>query len=504
MSKRHHTIILVPHAHARLRKWRVTNLQIGMAVGALLALVSVGAFSVWSYFPREAHTINPAVQPAITNDPAPSLRVEASLRELQAASIAIRMNLHDLQPDQGHEVLAFEDSERARALNAASGGSPLSFREVQKLLDAQTALLSYWLGEENSYLWIIRQDSLESHKLPPRREIEKTARQAYTALSESSQQAPRVSSDLAVEALGRMLLDGVALRPNERLVVVSDGALRSLPFAALPDPSWGLRPLIVGHEIVTLPSASVLATLRHAAEMRPRPPNLIAVFADPVFETDDPRILGGGNAVGRDVATPRSAKANLGMPRLAYSGQEAEDILRLASQGNNLKALGFEANRDLVLSGVLSRFKVLHFATHGLFDATNPERSALVLSLMDDQGRRREGLLRASEIEKLDLKADLVVLSACQTGLGKEVSGEGLMGLTTSFLTAGSSSVVATFWNVNDRATAELMTRFYRGMLTQGLHPAAALRQAQVSMLSDPRWAAPTYWAGFVLQGDWR
>ncbi|HLA10191.1 MAG TPA: CHAT domain-containing protein, partial [Pyrinomonadaceae bacterium] len=190
--------------------------------------------------------------------------------------------------------------------------------------------------------------------------------------------------------------------------------------------------------------------------------------------------------------------------RLRFTRLEAEQILAVAPRTSSFKALDFRANREVAVSEDLSRYRYVHFATHGYIDSERPDLSALVLSLVDQQGNAQDGFLRAHEIYNLNLPAELVVLSACQTGLGKEIKGEGLVGLTQAFMYAGARRVVVSLWNVNDKATAELMRRFYRGMLKQGLTPAAALRQAQGEMAQDPQWQAPYYWAAFVLQGDWR
>jgi CHAT domain-containing protein len=165
--------------------------------------------------------------------------------------------------------------------------------------------------------------------------------------------------------------------------------------------------------------------------------------------------------------------------------------------------LGFEASRPNVLSADLTRYRVLHFATHGLLNSRHPELSGLVLSLVDREGRPQDGFLAAHEIYRMKLEADLVVLSACETALGTEIRGEGLIGLARAFMYAGAPRVVASLWRVPDTATAELMKRFYRAMLVEGLRPAAALHRAQQSLRQDPRWAHPYYWAGFTIHGDW-
>lgn len=188
--------------------------------------------------------------------------------------------------------------------------------------------------------------------------------------------------------------------------------------------------------------------------------------------------------------------------RLPFTRREAEAIGKLAPDA--LSALGFAATRELALSPALADFRIVHFATHGLVDSRRPERSGLVLSLVDEHGVARNGYLRVPEIAGLELRSDLVVLSACRTALGREVWGEGLVGLARGFMAAGSPRVVATLWNVRDEASSEWMRRFYGGLLRDGLRPAAALRQAQLAMRAHPRWRAPYYWAGFVLQGEWR
>jgi CHAT domain-containing protein len=146
----------------------------------------------------------------------------------------------------------------------------------------------------------------------------------------------------------------------------------------------------------------------------------------------------------------------------------------------------------------------VHLATHGLLDTEHPELSGVVFSLVDEHGTAQEGFLRLHEIYNLKWSAELVVLSACQTALGKEIRGEGLVGLTRGFMYAGAERVLASVWNVNDGATAQFMKRFYQGLFTKQLRPAAALRQAQVEMWKRAPTRAPYYWAAFVLQGDWR
>ena len=191
------------------------------------------------------------------------------------------------------------------------------------------------------------------------------------------------------------------------------------------------------------------------------------------------------------------------LPRLPASRLEAQAIGALLP-GQALLALDFDASRSKVLAMDLSRSAILHFATHGRIDSRIPRLSGLMLSRVDPQGRPREGFLSLGDVYNLHLSARLAVLSGCGTALGREVRGEGLTGLTRAFLYAGAERVVASLWNVRDRATAELMKTFYRLLLQERVPPAAALRQAQLSLRRDRRWRDPFYWAPFVIQGDWR
>ncbi|MFL6292671.1 MAG: CHAT domain-containing protein [Thermoanaerobaculia bacterium] len=369
--------------------------------------------------------------------------------------------------------------------------APLTLREIQReVAENGTLLLLYALGRERSFLWAVTPDSLASFELPPRKQIEDAARRAYDLLSVAPQTLARARTRQELADLSRMLLAPAAgLLPGKRLVVVPDGALHYLPFAALPAPGTG-EPLVLGHEVVTLPSASALAVIRR--ETRAPASATLAVVADPVFDANDPRV-----AV--RVAAVRGSR----LGRLPYSREEAESLLALAPPAERLGALGFDASRETVLSGRLARYRLVHFATHGILDTENPELSGLLLSQLDAQGRPQDGFLRAHEIYRLSLPADLVVLSACRTALGREMRGEGLVGLTRGFFHAGARSVLVSLWEVEDRATAELMRRFYREMLKGGRPPAAALRAAQASLRREPGWEAPYFWSGFVLQGEW-
>jgi CHAT domain-containing protein len=256
--------------------------------------------------------------------------------------------------------------------------------------------------------------------------------------------------------------------------------------------------------------------LRRQSEGRTPNPNLVAVLADPVFNADDPRLIRLGKPAPHafNETTERltrsltdvghSGDGTITLRRLVFSGREAENIMSAVGSGRALLAVGFQANRELASSSQISRYRIVHFATHGLLDNAHPELSGLVLSMVDEHGKPVNGYLDLQDIYGLDLPVDLVVLSACETALGKEISGEGLVGLTRGFMYAGALRVVSSLWEVNDAATSELMGRFYRAMMKTGMPPAAALRQAQMEMLHTRQWSGPYNWAAFTIQGEWR
>src|SRR5206468_2522670 len=249
---------------------------------------------------------------------------------------------------------------------------------------------------------------------------------------------------------------------GKRLAIVADGALEYVPFAALPVPH-GHGALGLDHEIVRIPSASVLAAVRRETAGRAPARRAVAILADPVFETDDPRVAAVSNRPASH--SPTHGRSRAGFARLPFSREEADAIARLDAAGGVFEATDFKASRDTVLTGALNNYRIVHFATHGLLDSERPALSSLVLSLVDASGRPQNGYLRLADIYNMRLDANLVVLSACQTALGKEIRGEGLVGLARAFMYAGAPRVVASLWQVNDAATAELMRRFYRGML---------------------------------------
>jgi CHAT domain-containing protein/Tfp pilus assembly protein PilF len=398
---------------------------------------------------------------------------------------------------------------------------PLDLKGIQQQLDPNTLLLEYSLGEERSYMWVVSRDSLKTYILPKREAVESVAHRLVDSLAArsvvDSLESPgqrRTRIGLADEEfqktandLSRMILAPASAQfGNKRFVVVADGALQYVPFAALPvAPN---RPLIVDHELVSLQSASAFALQRQNLANRPLAPKAVAVIADPVFSINDAR-LNHGTPVKESAATrilehlPGGPGEQLSIPRLPFTRLEADEILAVAPAGSTLKAVDFNANRAIAGSSELSKYRYVHFATHGYLDTTRAGLSAVVLSMFDKEGKPQDGFLRTHDIYNLKLPAELVVLSACETGLGKEVTGEGIEGLTRAFMYAGARRVVVSLWSVNDKATAALMQRLYIGMLRSGKTPAAALRAAQMEMLRTRQWQSPYFWAPFVMQGEW-
>ena len=415
---------------------------------------------------------------------------------------------------------------------------PLTRVEVQKLLDPDTLLLEFALGEKRSYVWAVTDTDFEGYELPPQKQIEDSARLLIKHLAAgqyiSGESAARRKERMVqaeaeywsrATAFSRMLLGNIpSIAKKKNLLIVADGQLQYLPFATLPAPDFtaatsaqkdtpASSALVRERQITNLPSASVLGLLQQSMS-RVQPTKSIAIFADPVYERDDSRLP--PVAQNRSIFVPENRNplrqawrdvtddgdaANL--QRLPATLREAQKIIELVPPGSALLAVGLKASRENVNTKQLGLYRVVHFATHGILDEINPDRSGIVLSLYDEKGRFREdGYLRLKDIYQLKLPVELVVLSACRTGLGKPVRGEGLIGLSYGFIHGGARRVLSTLWKVDDDVTAELMKRFYQSMLTEGMTPAAALRAAQVSMSREPRWSNPYYWAGFILQGD--
>lgn len=443
-------------------------------------------------------------------DPDPALAAEERRLEEELADLASSPGRGPGDPAVA-ALLARLHTVRGRLWSggvASPAAEVVSADEARRaLLDEETVLLVYALGEERSHLWCLTAERLSASDLPGRSEIESLASAFTRLVGEPHRLAAGARSRLGAR-LGRMLLQPVADRlAGRRLVVVAGGALQRLPFAALPSPAASGRHLIEDHEIVLLPSVSTLDVLRRRDRPRPAGQVRIAAFADPVYGTGDQRVSAAPGAPDSPPAELTRAAGEVGIEsfeRLRHSRDEVDGILALAPGRRHLVATGFDASREALSASDLTGFGVLHFATHALVHPVHPELSGLVLTLVDREGRPRNGFLRAFEISGLRLPAELVVLSACESGVGRDLRGEGMASLARSFFHAGALRVVSTLWRVTDRWTATLMVGFYRELLVGDRSPPAALRAAQLAVLRQTSTSEPYYWAGFTFQGDWR
>ena len=434
---------------------------------------------------------------------------------------------------------------------------PLTLQETQQqVLDDKTTLLEYSLGKDASYLWAVTQSSVSLFKLPARQTIDEQAIAARVQMIPAKLRSPIAGINLppaqATRGLGlnttanagpaagfataSNTLYQTAVAPassaigTNRILVIPDGALNYIPFEAMVTQPGGsdyatLPYLIKTNEIAYAPSASVISVIRKQAAAKSTSKSILLI-ADPVFNSDDPRAKGiatqtttgiadtrglGLSSALTDVAGTPSA-TNTGAPaqglmlaRLLGTKTEAETIQKLmqTSGGKADMFMGLDANEENVQVKDLKNYRVIHIATHGLLNAERPQFTGVVLSLVGN--KQYDGFLRTNEIFNLKLGAPLVMLSACETGLGKEKRGEGVIGLTRAFMYAGAPTVGVSLWSVADASTAQLMSDFYKRMLTgQGMSPNAAMRESQKAMIDGKKYSAPFFWAPFVLVGDWR
>ncbi len=451
---------------------------------------------------------------------------------------------------------------------------PLKLAQIQQQLDKDTLLLQYSLGEERSFLWVVSPNSLDTYELPKKSEIDKSAINLFCLISDYSSKPPSATNkenpcaniktriiEKAATELSQLILAPVKSKlGKKRLVIVADGALQYVPFAALVDltaknpPQQGkeeknqlckleennpkdnrgidvtpdipesgkkfnYQPLFVNHEIVNLPSASTIAIQRQETRSSVGK-KALAILADPVYSADDAKIRL-QNARNKEQKTKSSDSLGIEIERSALkrsadilnrsvwnrlpgTRKEAEEILKLVPKSSRLEAFDFEANYNWATSSALNQFRILHFATHGFVNDVNPELSGIVLSLVDKQGKDIRGYLRLGDLFNLDYPADLIVLSACETGLGKEIQGEGLVGLTRGLMYAGAERLLVSLWKVDDEGTAAFMQEFYKQMLQDGKSANQALRATQLKMWQQEKWRNPNYWAAFTFLGEWR
>lgn len=392
------------------------------------------------------------------------------------------------------------DSVEARVgLERRQAGTSTTVDEPAALLEAPpgTVVAEYFIGERNSWLFELRGDELDVHRLPARSELEPLAHRLHERW-----QSPAGGSDrslAAADPLARMLFAPLhAAATDDALLIVPDGALYLIPLAVLVRRSQAAA---LAKNVSIVPS---LAALRDSTGARPPAPRLLAMIADPIFSGTDPRVHD-GHAVPRSIAheldagLTRSARTLESLTRLPGAEIEAREVLELVPREQTLVLTGAEATRERLLTAPLDQYRILHFATHAWSDSQDPALATLVLSRLDVDGRPQDGALRLSDIAGLRLNADLVVLSGCETALGREIAGEGPVSLSQGFLRAGARAVVASLWRVPDTSTTVLMRHFYEHLLRDRRSPAEALGLAQDAVRSQRRWADPYFWAGFQL-----
>jgi CHAT domain-containing protein len=382
---------------------------------------------------------------------------------------------------------------------------PTTLAQIQQQLDPDTLILQYSLGETESYLWVIGQNTLKTYILPQRDDI----KASVIALRNELRNPERLAPPSALTLTAQILTPAAADLGHKRLVIIPDGVLHFIPFAALNTPnSPTYNPLLTQHEITNLPSASTIGILRSTVATKPRGPKTLAILADPIFNQDDDRLAGKpiqANShldIGEQMARGRVGR-DLDLNRLPFTATEAQGILKLVpDERDRTAAFGFDASYDWITSPKISQYRYVHLATHGFFDSDNPALSSIILSSFDAQGHDRKAYLRFPDLFNLNLPTELVVLSACETGLGNDVPGEGLVGMTRGLMYAGALRVAVSLWSVDDQATSDLMQQFYTNLWQSKKSHAASLREAQLAMWQQGK--APYYWAAFTLQGEWR
>jgi len=390
-----------------------------------------------------------------------------------------------------------------------------SIKQIQESIieDNDTMLLEYFLGKNGSYAWAITRNDTRFYHLPAADRITALVQDVYKLLKQKPAGDIEQRLNDANRTLAETILTPLADHANvKRVIVVADRALNYIPFQSLPGPSGD--PLVASYEIVNAPSASILGQLRQEKLLRPRSTRVVAAFGDPAFKSNYAELKNLGSsevtASTRSASGERSVEVDADsladpakIESLFYSKFELQNLRNLVGQDAFVKT-GFDASRAALETTDFSKFAILHFATHGVLDPENPTKSGFYLSTIDEAGHDQNGFISMQDVYNLRVPVALLVLSACRTALGKEVSGEGLIGLTRGFMHAGASSVVASLWKVDDEATSELMKDFYTNMLKKNMRPAEALREAQNTLRQNPQWRSPYYWAGFTFQGEFK
>ena len=408
--------------------------------------------------------------------------------------------------------------------SAIKNPAPFDVGEFQQnVLDDDSLLLEFSFGKEESYLWLIGKTEFSSYILLPREQIESkvdTLRELLASREKLRDESIEAYQNRIAKAdvdywtiakdLSRDLFGQVADKfGNKRLIIVPDGKLGYFPVSALPLPnSENSEPILLSNEVVYEPSASTLSIFSDNKNQLNSTAKSLLIFSDPVFAADDSRLSAENkndlSAQANSIEKFRFVESLNSLVRLDSSKTEADSIVDILGTSNADNFSGFSANRDRLLNINAADYKIIHFATHGLIDESRPELSGIVLSRFDENGQKTDEFFRLQDIYGMNLNSDLVVLSACNTGIGKEVKGEGLMSLNNAFLSVGAKSVMASLWKVEDGATLELMKNFYDAMANEKLTPSKALQKAQIKMWRNSRYQSPFYWAAFTVQGDYR
>ena len=378
---------------------------------------------------------------------------------------------------------------RKEAVAARDSTLPDSLRRTQAALPADAAVLTYFVGDEATHAWLISRREFRHEVFGGRAEMLKHSDGLVTLLRQSGTR-PTAPNAIGAKVLGR-LLDGLT---GQSLLIIPDGPLNGLPFAALATNANPSQVLVERFVVGYAPSLAL--AMRDSAGRRSKPTQS-AVISDPVYAPDDRRLVTSINAGGVMRSSPPLSPNKL--TRLPYSGLEARTVAKALGVENTLQLSGFDATPAHVLGLASRTLSVLHFATHARARADSPEQSALYLSEYSPTGTLLEdSQLSVGEIRRSGLHADVVVLSGCETGDGSRLRGEGVLGLTYGFLANGSQSVVASLWQIEDAATATFMNEFYRAYRESG-RSAEALRQAQLRTRGSVKAAV---WSSFVVRAN--
>lgn len=435
----------------------------------------------------------------------------AELKRLDAEISQLQNQYQEVVDTLGKQFSAFERLRRAQSWD---------LRKIQDQVigNDETVLLEYSIGPHYSYAWAVTRNGIVSYELPSEDVITDAAQKVYSLISVAPDSNTDAKLRRASDELSRLILAPLAKSLDKRrIILVADDVLNYIPFQILPSKPGNSELLIDTHEIVNAPSATILGELRDETQNRKPALKKLVAFGNPVFTSNYAQVIGanGNELIAdlhpendrwrhalRDIEVNADTLDPTNIQPLFYTTRELRNLLEIAGS-DSLILTGFDASRETLTNTDLTQYAILHFATHGVLDPRNPENSGLFLSMVNRKAQKQNGFIGLQDIYALNARVDLVVLSACRTGLGKEAKGEGLIGVTRGFMHAGASSAVASLWSVDDEATSELMKDFYSNMLQKNMTPAAALQEAQKTIRKNPRWSAPYYWAAFTFQGDY-